>query len=195
MAAGKYKEAALEYRNALQQDPRAGDVRVKLAETSLKTGDLPNALGEYVRASDLLPDDTAVQLKAGNFLLVAGRFDDAKARAEKVLAKDPRNVDAQILAANAYGGLKDLDAAVAQIEEALTIDPGRSGTYSNLGALELGRGKREAAERAFLKAAELNPRFGVRPSRRCELLLVDRAIPERRTVIDARAGDRARAIL
>src|SRR5688572_8295474 len=32
----KYKEAALEYRNAIQQDPRFGEARLKLAETYVK---------------------------------------------------------------------------------------------------------------------------------------------------------------
>ena len=156
-AAGRTAEAVLEYRNALKIDARAGEVRRKLAEVLLKRGELPAALGEYVRAADLLPADRAVQLKAGNLLLLAGRFDDAKARAEKILEQAPRDVDAQTLLANSYAGLKDLDAAVSQIEEALKIAPDRSGSYSNLGALELSRGKQDAAEAAFLKAVELAP--------------------------------------
>jgi putative PEP-CTERM system TPR-repeat lipoprotein len=154
---GKTAEAVVEYRNALKVDARAGDVRHKLAEVLLKRGELPAALGEYVRAADLLPGDKAVQLKAGNLLLLAGRFDDAKGRAEKILEDAPQDVEAQTLLANAYAGLKDLDAAVAQIEEALKIAPDRSGSYSNLGALELSRGKQQAAEAAFLKAVELAP--------------------------------------
>ena len=71
-----------------------------------------------------------------------------KGGGQKVLAKDARSVEAQILVANAHAGLKDLDTAVAQIEDALTIDPDRGSTYwSALGALELSRGRREAAER------------------------------------------------
>jgi tetratricopeptide (TPR) repeat protein len=72
-----------------------------------------------------------------------------------VHGKDPKNVDGQILMANALAGLRDLDGAVGQIEEALRIAPERSGAYSNLGALELGRGNRVEAERAFKKAVEL----------------------------------------
>ncbi|OFV89640.1 MAG: hypothetical protein A3H95_14095 [Acidobacteria bacterium RIFCSPLOWO2_02_FULL_64_15] len=156
-AAGKYPEAIIEYRNALQQDSLAGDVREKLAEASLQVGDLGGALREYVRAADLLPADAALQVKAANLLLLAGQFEDAKARAEKVLAQDPRHVDAQIVVANALAGLKDLDGAVRQIEEALRVDPNRSGTYSSLGAIELGRGKREEAERAFQAAVDRQP--------------------------------------
>lgn len=156
-SAGKYAEAAIEYRNALEKDPRAGDVHAKLGEAFLQTGEFPKGLNEYVRAADLRPDDGALQLKAGQLLLLGGRFDDAKGRADKVLEKHPRDVDAQILVAQALAGLKDLDGAVAQIEDALKVDPDRSSTYSKLGELELSRGKRDAAETAFKRAVALQP--------------------------------------
>jgi putative PEP-CTERM system TPR-repeat lipoprotein len=156
-AAGKYAEAAIEYRNALEKDPRAGDVRAKLGDALLQNGDFANASAEYVRAADLRRDDDALQLKAGQLLLLGGRFDDAKARAETVLEKDASDVEAQILVAQALAGLKDLDGAVAQIEDALRVDPDRSGTYSSLGQLELSRGRRDAAQQAFVRAVELQP--------------------------------------
>jgi tetratricopeptide (TPR) repeat protein len=123
MAAGKYEEAVVEYRNARKLDPGSGEARVKLAEAFMQVANFGSALGEFVRAADLLPDNLPLQLRTGNLLLLAGRFDDAKARAEKVLAKDAGNVSAQIIIANALAGLKDLDGAVAQIEEALRIAP------------------------------------------------------------------------
>jgi hypothetical protein len=46
VAAGKYAEAAIEYRNALEKDPRAGDVREKLGEVFLQTGSFASALRE-----------------------------------------------------------------------------------------------------------------------------------------------------
>jgi putative PEP-CTERM system TPR-repeat lipoprotein len=157
-SAGKYAEAIIQYRNAIQKDPRSSDARLKLAEMSLRVRDGATAVEEYIRAADLRPDDVALQLKTSRLLLLAGRFDDAKSRAEKILARDSKNVDAQIVIANALAEQKDLDAAVEQIEEALKLDPERSLTYTNLGALELGRGKRDAAERAFKRAVDLEPR-------------------------------------
>ena len=156
-AAGKLSEAVIEYRNAIQLDSRAGDVRLKLAEIYVQQGDAAKARDEYVRAADVLPD-VSVQLKAGSILLVARRFDDAKYRAEKALAADPKNVDAQILLANALAGLKDLDAAVAELEQAIQLSPDRSATYSSLGVIEFGRGRKESAERAFKRAVDLAPR-------------------------------------
>src|SRR5689334_6318533 len=50
-AAGKLSEAVIEYRNAIQLDPRAAAVRVKLAEIYVQQGDAAKALDEYVRAA------------------------------------------------------------------------------------------------------------------------------------------------
>jgi len=156
-AAGKTPEAIIQYRNALDKDPKAGDVRVKLAEAYLKNGEAGKAVQEYARAADLLPDPQ-VQVKSGNLLLLARKFDDAKARAEKALATDSKNVDAQILLANSLAGLRDLDGAVAQLEEAIHLNPDSSATYTNLGEIELGRGRRDAAEQAFRHAVDLAPK-------------------------------------
>jgi len=155
-AAGKNAEAIIQYRNALEKEPQAGDVRLKLADAYLKQGEAAKGVQEYIRAADVLTDSN-VQLRAGALLLMARRFDDAKVRAEKVLAGEPKNVDAQVLLANALAGLKDLDGAVSELEEAIQLNPDRSATYANLGQLELGRGRREAAEQAFKRAVELAP--------------------------------------
>ena len=155
---GKYAEAIVEYKNALQQDPLSGEAYAKLADAYLATQDLSNALGAFVRAADLLPDDVQIQMKAGSLLLLGGRFDDARARAAKVIEKDSRNIEAQVLLANALAGLRDVEGALAQIEDALRVDPNRSGTYTSLGSLELSRGQRDTAEAAFKKAVELEPR-------------------------------------
>ena len=54
--------------------------RLRLADAYAQNGDGPNALREYVRAAELLPDNEEAQLKAGNFMLMAGQFADARAR-------------------------------------------------------------------------------------------------------------------
>ena len=44
--AGNLHEAIIDIRNAIQQEPRAGDVRVKLAETYIRQGDLAKAVDD-----------------------------------------------------------------------------------------------------------------------------------------------------
>ena len=101
-----FQAAANEYRNALALNPRDGRVRLKFAEALEEIGDINKAFAETVRGADLLPDDADAQIKAGNFMLVAAQFEDARTRAEKVLEKNPRNAQAQILLANSLAGLK-----------------------------------------------------------------------------------------
>ena len=50
----KYSEAIIQYRNAIQKDPKFGEARQKLADAYVQTGDLQNAGREYLRAADLL---------------------------------------------------------------------------------------------------------------------------------------------
>lgn len=154
----KYAEALIEYRRAVQQDPRFGEAYAKLTDTFEQTGDLNGALRSSVRAADLLPHDPAIQLKAGEFLLRARQFEDAKSRAEKALAIDPKRVEAQILRANALGGLDKFDDALAEVERAIENDPERGASYANLGAVQLLRGDAQRAEAAFKRAVDTEPK-------------------------------------
>ncbi len=148
---GKVDAAVLELRSAVTKDPMLAQAHLKLADAYLRQGNPGRALGEYVRAADLMPKDADVQIKAGSLLLLAGRAADAKARADKALAANPKKVDALVLRANAMAGLKDLDGALEQMQQALQLEP-RSTIQTNLGALEAVRGNLPEAEAAFRQA-------------------------------------------
>src|SRR4029453_13141344 len=60
-----YDAAVIEYRNAIQQDPKFGLAYLKLGMVYLQIKDMRNALGASVRAADLLPTDLEAQLQAG----------------------------------------------------------------------------------------------------------------------------------
>jgi tetratricopeptide (TPR) repeat protein len=157
VAQQKYKDAIVEYRNAVNKDPQNGNARLKLADAYAAENDLRNAYREYVRAADLLPASREAQMKAAQILLMAGSFEDARARADKVLALNPKDVDGLMLRAAAAAGLKDYDGAFKGVQEAIELEPGKSGAYVNLGALELVKGRTAEADAAYLKAIELEP--------------------------------------
>ena len=155
--AGRLADAIIEFRSAVDRDELWGEARFKLAEAYAANGDAERAYREYVRAADLLPDDTTAQLKAATYLLVVGQYEDARTRVQRVVERDPGNVEALIVLGNALAGLRDLEGAVAQINEAIDLEPGRSRSYTNLAMLRVAQGQREQAQRAFEKAVESDP--------------------------------------
>ncbi len=152
----RFAEAAIEFANAVQLDPRSGAARLTLAEAHLAAGNTRAAFPQLIRAADMLPDDLAAQLRAGQLLHQGGMFDEAKTRARKVLQKQPGHVDALLLLGNALAGLRSLDEAVEVMRRAIELDPERAGTYTNLGVLRLAQGDQREAEDAFRRAIDVS---------------------------------------
>ena len=158
MAQSRVDDAIIEYRNALNIDPKRGDVRTKLGDAYVAKQDIGGAFREYIRAADLLPDDAAAQIRAGNFLLLARKFEDAQTRANNALKKDPNNLDATILLGNALAGLQQFDAAMTEFQEATTLNPTDDRAYASAGTLQMVRHQDAAAEASFRKAVEVAPK-------------------------------------
>jgi tetratricopeptide (TPR) repeat protein len=156
-ASKQYREAIVEYQNALSYDANFVEAHQRLAESHLALGNGGRAFQEFIRVADLIPDDPDAQIKAGNFLLLAGQFEDAKTRALRAIEKAPRSVEARVLLANATAGLKDIDTAIQQAEEAIKLEP-NSRAYQNLAVLRLRSGQYDLAEAEFKRAIEADPR-------------------------------------
>jgi tetratricopeptide (TPR) repeat protein len=158
LADKKLREALVEYRSAVQADGRSGPARQKLGQAYLQNNEPAKAFKEFVTAADLMPDDIAAQLQAGQVLLLVGQFADARGRAEKVLAKEPQNIDAHIMKGNALAGLKDFKAAIEEVREAIQTDPTKGASYAHLGALQFAQGDVAQAEVAFKRAVATDPK-------------------------------------
>jgi putative PEP-CTERM system TPR-repeat lipoprotein len=154
---GRYNEAIVEYRSAIQLNPRFASAHSRLAAAYAKAGRAEDALAEYVRAADSQPDDLSLQLIAGNALLAARRFDDARGRANTILGVAPKNADALILLGNSLAHLDDSQHAIAKIEEAIELDPTKSAGYMSLAVIEAEQGKSVEAEAMFRRAVDLEP--------------------------------------
>ncbi len=154
---GNVDAAVLEYRNAIEKDATFAPARVKLAEVYLRKRNFAGALGEAVRAADLLPNDVDAQLRAGSLLFAAGRGEDAKARAEKALAVNPKSADAMTLRASATARLGDLDGAIEQMRQAIAVDAS-AGRQAGLGRLLNAKGLTEEAEASFRQAMATDPK-------------------------------------
>ena len=159
MAKGKYREAAIQFSNALRIDSKFADAHYQLALCDLKLGADQNAYPELVRTTMFDPDNLQAQLDLGTLLLAGRQYPRAADRADFVLSKDPNNVDAHILKANTSAELHQLDDALSQITAAIKLDPRRSASYLTLATLEaLKAPDSEQPESDFKKAIELDPK-------------------------------------
>lgn len=149
--------AVVEYASAIKIDPRYGEAHYKLAEAYERMNNLPAAFPEYIRAADALPNDRTAQIKAIRVLMLSGRFEDAKARAAALLARDPKDVEVLLLHAHTLVALRDPNGALAQIDEALAVNPDSSQAFVTLGAVRMRSGEATEAEAAFRRAVALEP--------------------------------------
>jgi tetratricopeptide (TPR) repeat protein len=115
-ARGKFKEASIMYRNALQKDQRYGPAYYRLALTDLKLGRIPNALNELRRALELIPKEQPEhadsEVRLAEIYLAFTRESQLLMEVEGItkdlLQRDPNSFDGHRLTA-------DLDFVRAQI--------------------------------------------------------------------------------
>jgi len=145
---GRYKEARIMYRNALQKDMRYGEAHYRLALTALKLGEIPVAVGELRRAAELLPEgaertDANVRLADTYLALTRDKryLEEVDTIVKGILKKNPRSFDGNRLlgdltfvhAQEAYRtGKRDeskemLKSAIQEYRLADSIKPGESG--------------------------------------------------------------------
>ncbi len=95
-------------------------------------------------------------LDVADVALANGAPETALRIAETRLAKDPRNVPAMVVAANAHAALGDRDRAALGFSEALTIAPHNAAASLGLGRLKLGTDPAAAAT-LFLGVTQRDP--------------------------------------
>lgn len=149
--------AIIEYRNAVQRDPQFAEAYQKLTTAYITRGDGPDALRTAIAAADLLPQSVEAQAVAGELLLVAGRFSDAKERAQRALTHDARSTRARVLLGNSIAGLKDIGSAIKEYEEAIRLDPNQAAVYTGLAALRMSQGDLDTAQQTFQEAIQKDP--------------------------------------
>src|SRR5690348_11768924 len=67
---GKYQDAIINYKKAIQKDPKFGEGYYRLGLAELKTDQIREAYASLSNASTLLPDRTDVKVTFGDFLLL-----------------------------------------------------------------------------------------------------------------------------
>ncbi len=122
--AGRHRDASIELKNALRQDPENATGRYLLGRIFLDQGDLTGALKELGRAHKLSPnDDTAIWL-------AEARMQKGNAKgALELIDGEGSTIDATVhrltISAAAFTQLNKFDEAEAAYRKTLEIDPRR----------------------------------------------------------------------
>ena len=163
----KYREAAIQYSNAVQLDSRFADAHYKLGETYLKLGDSIRAFQELSRTVELAPDNYPAHIDLAN-LLVSARNPDgspnddylkqAKVHLDLLREKQPQNPAVFQAWADYDAAQNNFGAALQEIQKAIAADPGRADSYLELALLQMRSNLPDQAEVNFKKAAQLDPK-------------------------------------
>jgi tetratricopeptide (TPR) repeat protein len=156
---GKYREAAIQYLNALKVDKSFPDAHYALGQAYMHLGQFSSAYAELTRTVELQPANYKARIDLGNLLLAGGKINDAQKQADAVLAVQPNNPDvhAMLSALAVRRGNKDL--ALTEINRALALEPARAAFHEDLAILQSSdTSKASSVEDELKKAIALDPK-------------------------------------
>ena len=197
---GKYREASLQYLNALKFDEDFPEAHYGLAQAYEHLGQFAEASNELERTVDAQPTNFRARIDLGNLLFASGRTAEARAEASVVLEGQPDNPDGHALLSAIADRQGHHDQAVLEIERALALNPGRAVFHENLAILQANDpAKAPSVEDELKRAVALDPKslnarlllaaFYARNSRLAEAEKVDwDAVTGDPTSITARAN-------
>ena len=96
----KYREAAIQYSNAIQVDPRFGQAHYRLGLSYLRLGEPNRAFQELQRSVELEPTNYAARVDMANMLIAAKFYPQAKEQLDVLTENQPNNPDVHVALAN-----------------------------------------------------------------------------------------------
>src|SRR3981081_476267 len=90
---GQYREAEIQFENAIQVDSRFADAHYKLPLAAMNLQQWPTAYQELLTTVQLQPDQYAAHLDMANLLIMGRQFNDAKEHLDLLVQKQPDNPD------------------------------------------------------------------------------------------------------
>jgi Flp pilus assembly protein TadD len=158
---GKYREAAIQFSNAVQVDSKWAEGHYRLGLAYLNLQNWQGAFAEFSRAVSLDENHLVARVNLGALLLAGGDPGGASEQANFVLSKQPDNPDALALKANIAQAQGKGQEALTVMDKALehSDDPQ---LFFNMALLQARNRNLAQTEQYLKKAAELdkkNPRM------------------------------------
>ena len=154
---GKYREAAIEFVNAIKIDSGYAEAHHQLAETYLKLQQGQGAAQELARTIELQPENYQARIELANVLMLARDFQRAQEQVDLLQQKRPNDPAVHLTVSSLLAGQNDIPGAIEEVNKAIAIAPGRWELYLQLAMLQFKNSQPDAAEASLKKVTELNP--------------------------------------
>ncbi len=155
---GKTAKARLEFKNAIQIDPRMAEPFYQLALLDEKEQKWKGMFANLTTVEQLDPTHYDAIVKLGQIHLLAGNFDVALEKANKVLDADTTKVMAWVLRATIAMKQQNLGSAMKDAEQALVLEPENIEALSVKALILNLQGKPEQALTLLDKALAIDPK-------------------------------------
>jgi hypothetical protein len=117
-------------------------------------------LERTAKVAEVLPQDPKAQLNYGKALHEAGRIEEAIAKYEFAIARDPSLAEAEFCLGLAWKDLGDLDQALEHYERSFRLDPSGK-TEANVANVLVAKDRRTEARARYEHSLALNPNLQV----------------------------------
>jgi tetratricopeptide (TPR) repeat protein len=148
---GKYPEAAVEYRKAIEKNPRALDLHFRLGRITLIDSQGPEALEtarrEFEAELALNHGDAAAEYEVGQILIAQGKREAGVGHLKRALELRPDFVEALVAVGRAHLDSKQYPEAISLLNRAIKAEPRNEAAHYSLMMAYRNSGDMEAAKR------------------------------------------------
>lgn len=134
-AAQRYRDAADEYKVALEMAPGDVETRTLLAEMLERSGQADEADTQFQRAEAIAPDDSRAFYRKGNIYRDQGKQDQAIGAYRQAIGIDPNDKFSHNNLGVVYMEKGDYNKAASEFKKVLDLDPNYDKAMLNLGII------------------------------------------------------------
>ncbi|MBU0995306.1 MAG: tetratricopeptide repeat protein [Proteobacteria bacterium] len=124
-----YIKAKIEFKNAIQIDPKFSEAYYMLGKISLKDSNFKQAFANYSKAVELKPHNLNAQYELGRLFLAVHAIEKAEEKVKVILDTDPKNIDGLVLQSSVLLAQKEFDEAYALLDKLIRSHISRPEIY------------------------------------------------------------------
>jgi tetratricopeptide (TPR) repeat protein len=156
---GRFAEAALEYRRALELKPDYVEAHNNLGNVLVRQGHLDEAVAQYRQALKFNPAHPQAHNNLGAIFASQGRIIEAIEQYRQAVASRPDYVDARMNLAMALASQGQVPQAIDQYDQALKWDPNNAEAHYRLAVALASVGRTAEAIRHYRQALQARPDY------------------------------------